>query len=210
MIHRRSCAPVVRRRRRRPVREGCSCLQSNVSFERSGLAGCQSWAWRSRSWSPPRTSRLRRAGDHPSRPRSSTAFGLRRACGVRAIAASSTRSTEPPPYVSLRAVASSSSARSPVSATWWSASPTDGATRTANSVPTSVDTGDIVLAGGTIGRATDRFFFGLRIGDDYADPSPYIGAMRTRPRLVPIDATPPRPPPPARPTCRRPATSPER
>jgi murein DD-endopeptidase MepM/ murein hydrolase activator NlpD len=73
---------------------------------------------------------------------------------------------------------------------------------------TSVDTGDIALAGGTIGLVTDRFFFGLRIGDDYADPSPYIGVMRTRPRLVPIDATPPRPAPPARPMCDRPPAPP--
>jgi murein DD-endopeptidase MepM/ murein hydrolase activator NlpD len=75
---------------------------------------------------------------------------------------------------------------------------------------TSVDTGDVVLAGGTIGRVTARFFFGLRIGDDYADPSPYIGVMRTRPRLVPIDATPARPAPPATPRCQRPANSPDR
>jgi murein DD-endopeptidase MepM/ murein hydrolase activator NlpD len=75
---------------------------------------------------------------------------------------------------------------------------------------TTLDTGDIVLAGRMIGRASDRFFFGLRIGDDYADPAPYLGVMRTRPRLVPVDATPPRPAPPARPTCRRPAHSPER
>ena len=73
---------------------------------------------------------------------------------------------------------------------------------------TSVDTGDIVLEGRSIGQVTDRFFFGLRIGDDYADPSSYIGVMRTRPRLVPVDATPPRPAPPARPTCERPATHP--
>jgi murein DD-endopeptidase MepM/ murein hydrolase activator NlpD len=73
---------------------------------------------------------------------------------------------------------------------------------------TSLDTGDIVLAGGTIGRVTDRFFFGLRIGDDYADPSPYLGVMRTRPRLVPVDATPPRPAPPTSPRCQPPANSP--
>lgn len=75
---------------------------------------------------------------------------------------------------------------------------------------TSVGAGDVVLAGGTIGHVADRFFFGLRIGDDYADPAPYIGVMRTRPRLVPVDATPPRPAPPARPTCHRPAHSSER
>ena len=75
---------------------------------------------------------------------------------------------------------------------------------------TSLETGDIVLAGGTIGRVTDRFFFGLRIGDDYADPAPHLGVMRARPRLVPIDATPPRPAPPTRPVCQQPANSPER
>ena len=72
----------------------------------------------------------------------------------------------------------------------------------------SLDIGDVVLAGGTIGQVTDRFFFGLRIGDDYADPSPYLGVMRTRPRLIPVDATPPRPAPPSRPICDLPPRSP--
>ena len=75
---------------------------------------------------------------------------------------------------------------------------------------TSVEAGDIVLAGGTIGRVTERLFFGLRIGDEYDDPAPFLGVMRTRPRLVPVDASPPRPAPPARPTCPRPANSPRR
>lgn len=71
----------------------------------------------------------------------------------------------------------------------------------------SVRTGDIVFTGGTIGQVTDRLFFGLRIGTGYADPAPYLGVMRVRPRLVPIDATPPRPAPPASPRCERPGTS---
>lgn len=66
---------------------------------------------------------------------------------------------------------------------------------------TTVEVGDVVLASGTVGRASHTFFFGLRIGDDYADPAPYIGVLRGRPRLIPIDGTPARPAPPARPTC---------
>jgi murein DD-endopeptidase MepM/ murein hydrolase activator NlpD len=60
--------------------------------------------------------------------------------------------------------------------------------------------GDVVLAGAPIGRASGTFFFGLRIGDDYADPAPFIGELRGRPRLVPFDG-PARPAPPARPRC---------
>jgi murein DD-endopeptidase MepM/ murein hydrolase activator NlpD len=77
-------------------------------------------------------------------------------------------------------------------------------------VSTPLELGDTVLANSAVGPVADTFFFGLRIGDDYADPAPYIGVMRTRPRLVPIDATPPRPAPPATPRCQPPVTSPER
>ncbi len=66
---------------------------------------------------------------------------------------------------------------------------------------TPLELGDTVLADGIVGRASDTFFFGLRIGDDYADPAPFIGALRARPRLIPLDGTPPRPAPPARPRC---------
>jgi murein DD-endopeptidase MepM/ murein hydrolase activator NlpD len=66
---------------------------------------------------------------------------------------------------------------------------------------TSLVTGDVVLATDVVGRASDTFFFGLRIGDDYADPAPFIGTLRNRARLIPLDATPARPAPPARPRC---------
>ncbi len=66
----------------------------------------------------------------------------------------------------------------------------------------SLALGDVVLAGGAIGRATDRFFFGLRIGDDYADPEPYLGEIVGRRRLVPIDGSPARPAPPPSVRCR--------
>ncbi len=61
--------------------------------------------------------------------------------------------------------------------------------------------GDVVLAGGVVGRAANTFFFGLRIGEEYADPAPFIGVLSGRRRLIPIDATSPRPSPPARPRC---------
>ncbi|HSP28075.1 MAG TPA: peptidoglycan DD-metalloendopeptidase family protein, partial [Ilumatobacteraceae bacterium] len=60
---------------------------------------------------------------------------------------------------------------------------------------------DVVLANTVVGRASDAFFFGLRIGDDYADPAPFIGTLRTRARLIPVDGTAARPAPPARPRC---------
>jgi hypothetical protein len=58
-----------------------------------------------------------------------------------------------------------------------------------------------VLANGNVGRASDTFIFGLRIGDDYADPAPFIGTLRSRTRLIPLDGMPARPAPPARPRC---------
>jgi murein DD-endopeptidase MepM/ murein hydrolase activator NlpD len=72
---------------------------------------------------------------------------------------------------------------------------------------TALERGDVVLGGGTVGRVTDRLFFGLRIGDDYADPAPFMGVLRTRPRLVPVDASPPRAAPPAKPMCQHLAAS---
>jgi len=66
---------------------------------------------------------------------------------------------------------------------------------------TSLELGGVVLAGGVVGRASDTFFFGLRIGDDYADPAPFIGALRGSPRLIPVDGTPARPAPPPQQKC---------
>jgi murein DD-endopeptidase MepM/ murein hydrolase activator NlpD len=75
---------------------------------------------------------------------------------------------------------------------------------------TRLELGDAVFANSAIGAVADTFFFGLRIGDDYADPAPFIGVLRTRPRLVTTDETPPRPAPPASPRCQGPAHSSQR
>jgi murein DD-endopeptidase MepM/ murein hydrolase activator NlpD len=66
---------------------------------------------------------------------------------------------------------------------------------------TSKQLGEAVLAGTAVGRASGNFFFGLRIGNEYADPAGWIGELRGRPRLIPLDGTIERPSPPATPSC---------
>ena len=61
--------------------------------------------------------------------------------------------------------------------------------------------GDRVLAGTTIATAAGEFFLGLRIGDEYVDPAPYIGRLVGRPRLVPVDGSVARPSPTVEPRC---------
>jgi murein DD-endopeptidase MepM/ murein hydrolase activator NlpD len=65
---------------------------------------------------------------------------------------------------------------------------------------TRVELGDVVVAGSRIGTASGELFFGLRIGEDYVDPAPFIGAVVGRARLIPVDGSsaPPAPAPPDR------------
>jgi murein DD-endopeptidase MepM/ murein hydrolase activator NlpD len=58
-----------------------------------------------------------------------------------------------------------------------------------------------VSRGDTIGTTTERFYFGLRVGDRYVDPAPFLGVLRYRPRLVPLDGSPPRRAPPPTMAC---------
>jgi murein DD-endopeptidase MepM/ murein hydrolase activator NlpD len=60
---------------------------------------------------------------------------------------------------------------------------------------TRVGVGDPVVMGSVIGRVSAAFFFGLRIGDAYADPAPFMGVVVGRPRLIPTDGSPARPSP---------------
>ncbi|HYN31449.1 MAG TPA: M23 family metallopeptidase [Ilumatobacteraceae bacterium] len=62
--------------------------------------------------------------------------------------------------------------------------------------------GDVVVAGAEIARTTTEFLFGLRVGDEYADPAPYIGELVGRARLIPVDGSDSRPAPPAQARCR--------
>lgn len=63
--------------------------------------------------------------------------------------------------------------------------------------------GELVVRGSTIGTTAGAFHLGLREGDAYVDPAPYLGRLVNRPRLIPNDDQ--RPNPPGRPqlTCRR-------
>ncbi|MGA9275314.1 murein hydrolase activator EnvC family protein [Ilumatobacter sp.] len=65
----------------------------------------------------------------------------------------------------------------------------------------AVGTGDVVLAGRSIGIASGRFYFGLRRGEIYIDPAPLLGRLVGRPRLVPIDGSPAWPAPTPRLRC---------
>lgn len=56
-------------------------------------------------------------------------------------------------------------------------------------------TGDVVVGGGIVGRASQRLYFGLRVDGEYRDPAPYLGRLVARPRLIPLDGTQARPAP---------------
>lgn len=54
-----------------------------------------------------------------------------------------------------------------------------------------------VAAGSIVGWAQGaELHFGLRRGEEYLDPEPFLGRLVDRPRLVPTDGTPARPAPP--------------
>ena len=55
------------------------------------------------------------------------------------------------------------------------------------------DVGDVVIRRQSIGRAAGSFHLGLREGDRYVDPGPFLGRLRYRARLIPIDGTQPIP-----------------
>ena len=64
-----------------------------------------------------------------------------------------------------------------------------------------VTIGERVLQGGRIGTSGTELFIGLRRGEVYIDPAPFLGRLRHRTRLVPTDGTRPRPVGPPRLVC---------
>ena len=58
---------------------------------------------------------------------------------------------------------------------------------------THLEQGDVVVAGSVIGRSSGEFFFGIRDGDVYIDPAPYLGRLFGQPRLIPSDGSAGRP-----------------
>jgi murein DD-endopeptidase MepM/ murein hydrolase activator NlpD len=49
--------------------------------------------------------------------------------------------------------------------------------------------GDVIAAGAIVGHADGAFHFGLRDGEHYVDPAPFIGRLAGVVRLVPLDGT---------------------
>jgi hypothetical protein len=61
--------------------------------------------------------------------------------------------------------------------------------------------GSAVTAGAIVGVSAGGLHFGLRVGDRYVDPAPWLGRLVERARLVPTDGSAPRPAPPPRLSC---------
>lgn len=55
--------------------------------------------------------------------------------------------------------------------------------------------GDRVGARQVVGTTSSELYFGLRIGERYVDPAPYLAQLAGRARLVPLDRTASRPAP---------------
>jgi murein DD-endopeptidase MepM/ murein hydrolase activator NlpD len=64
-----------------------------------------------------------------------------------------------------------------------------------------VRSGAAVAAGTQVGISSDRLFFGLRFGERYLDPAPFLATVRPRPQLVPLDGRNRRPPRSGAVTC---------
>jgi murein DD-endopeptidase MepM/ murein hydrolase activator NlpD len=61
--------------------------------------------------------------------------------------------------------------------------------------------GDAVVAGMSVGITAGHLHFGLRDGENYIDPAPFLGRLVGRSRLVPDDGTAARAAPPPRLRC---------
>ena len=64
-----------------------------------------------------------------------------------------------------------------------------------------VRAGVAVTAGEIVGVSSDRLFFGLRLGERYLDPAPFLAMVRPLPQLVPLDGRNRRPPRSGAVTC---------
>jgi murein DD-endopeptidase MepM/ murein hydrolase activator NlpD len=66
--------------------------------------------------------------------------------------------------------------------------------------------GDVIATGAVVGHAAGAFHFGLRDGERYIDPAPFIGRLAGVVRLVPADGTAAAPAGPPRLVCGAPAS----
>mgnify|MGYP003562817032 CR=1 FL=1 len=70
-----------------------------------------------------------------------------------------------------------------------------------NLASTELGRGDVVARGAVIGLTAGRFHLGVRNGERYVDPAPFIGELRGVVRLIPADGSAPAPAPPPRVRC---------
>ncbi len=61
--------------------------------------------------------------------------------------------------------------------------------------------GNIVVRSSVVGRAAGHVHFGVRDGDEYLDPTGFIGTWHSRPRLVPANGDAPAAAPPPQLRC---------
>src|SRR3954452_13695929 len=61
--------------------------------------------------------------------------------------------------------------------------------------------GDVIATGAVVGHAAGALHFGLRDGERYVDPAPFIGRLVGVTRLVPSDGVTAAPPAPGRLVC---------
>jgi murein DD-endopeptidase MepM/ murein hydrolase activator NlpD len=61
--------------------------------------------------------------------------------------------------------------------------------------------GDVIATGAVVGHASGAFHFGVRDGERYVDPAPWIGRLAGVVRLVPADGSAAAPAGPARLVC---------
>jgi murein DD-endopeptidase MepM/ murein hydrolase activator NlpD len=70
-----------------------------------------------------------------------------------------------------------------------------------NLEPVEVAQGDVVARGTRLGVTAGRFHLGLRDGERYVDPAPFLGVERRVVRLVPVDGSAANPSPLPRLVC---------
>jgi hypothetical protein len=132
-----------------------------------------------------------RAGRHRSSPRSPIRSANPTAAGVREIAVSST--ARPPAVTFAGDVAGT---------TYVVVRHADGLRLTyGNLEPVEVAQGDVVARGTRLGVTAGRFHLGLRDGERYVDPAPFLGVERRVVRLVPVDGSAANPSPLPRLVC---------
>ena len=70
-----------------------------------------------------------------------------------------------------------------------------------NLAASGLNRGDLVTRGAVVGLTAGRLHLGVRDGERYVDPAPFIGELHGVVRLIPADGSAPAPAPPPRLRC---------